>query len=54
MLQNGVTHAFVVEFANETDRDYYVNKDPVHKAFGQGLAASVSTLVVTDFADAVF
>ena len=29
----GMTHAFILEFANTADRDYYLLKDPVHHAF---------------------
>jgi Stress responsive A/B Barrel Domain len=29
----GMTHAFILEFANAEDRDYYLLKDPVHHAF---------------------
>ncbi|KAM0326623.1 hypothetical protein ACHAQA_006492 [Verticillium albo-atrum] len=53
-FQNGATHAFVVEFANEKDRDYYAQHDPAHIAVGQELAGSVSTVSVVDFADSVY
>ncbi|KAH6997381.1 hypothetical protein EDB80DRAFT_883525 [Ilyonectria destructans] len=29
-LQQGITHAFVIQFANPEDRDYYALKDPTH------------------------
>jgi hypothetical protein len=30
-----MTHAFILEFDNKEDRDYYLLKDPVHRAFSQ-------------------
>src|SRR4051812_44741553 len=32
-FSKGMTHAFILEFANVEDRDYYLLKDPVHRAF---------------------
>ena len=29
----GMTHAFILEFSTIEDRDYYLLKDPVHRAF---------------------
>ncbi|CAI4218507.1 unnamed protein product [Parascedosporium putredinis] len=48
-LQNGITHAFVVEFASTWDRDYYVNDDPAHKAFVQWVGSAVEKATVVDF-----
>lgn len=31
--QDGLTHAFVVEFDSEADRDFYVKQDKAHHAF---------------------
>ncbi|KAJ5432945.1 uncharacterized protein N7458_012101 [Penicillium daleae] len=53
-IQNGITHAFVVEFASAEDRDYYVREDPVHKAFVQSLNGVVEKAQVVDFTDGVF
>lgn len=52
--KNGITHAFVVEFANKEDRDYYVQKDPVHQAFIKSLDGVIEKTQVIDFADRVF
>lgn len=54
MRQNGVTHAFVVEFASEEDRDYYVKEDLAHRAFAQSLGGVVGNIVVTDFTTGVY
>ncbi|GAO15633.1 uncharacterized protein UV8b_04814 [Ustilaginoidea virens] len=57
-LQNGFTHAFVVEFASAADRDFYVNEDKAHHAFvdrwiksADGIAAKA---MVVDFAPGSF
>jgi hypothetical protein len=31
----GMTHAFILEFDSKEDRDYYLLKDPVHRAFSE-------------------
>ncbi|KXJ89321.1 stress responsive A/B barrel domain-containing protein [Microdochium bolleyi] len=48
-LQQGMTHPFVFEFANEADRDYYLDTDPAHVAFKEGLAELVDKVHVYDF-----
>ncbi|CRG85012.1 hypothetical protein PISL3812_02166 [Talaromyces islandicus] len=53
-LQNGITHAFVVEFANKEDRDYYVQKDPAHQDFIKSLDGIIEKAQVIDFTDRVF
>ncbi|KAK2752801.1 hypothetical protein FQN55_005933 [Onygenales sp. PD_40] len=53
-LQDGITHAFVVEFENVEDRDYYVNKDPAHLAFVGGLGDAIQKVQVIDFTNGVF
>jgi len=45
-LQKGITHAFVVEFDNEKDRDYYAKEDPVHRKFVESLGGMVNAQVV--------
>ncbi|KAL5593943.1 hypothetical protein FOBRF1_013045 [Fusarium oxysporum] len=47
--QCGISHAFVVEFANTADRDYYVADDPVHKDFVKTLSGLVERAQVVDF-----
>ncbi|KAH6695109.1 stress responsive A/B barrel domain-containing protein [Plectosphaerella plurivora] len=53
-LQSGITHAFVVEFASEEDRDFYVKEDLVHRTFAQGLGSVLAKIIVTDFVAGVF
>ncbi|PLB54769.1 stress responsive A/B barrel domain protein [Aspergillus steynii IBT 23096] len=53
-ISGGITHAFVMEFANEEDRAYYVSQDPAHKAFVQSLDGLVEKVQVIDFTDRVF
>ncbi|KAJ4243817.1 hypothetical protein NW762_014694 [Fusarium torreyae] len=49
--QGGISHIFVVEFANASDRDYYVADDPVHKDFVKTLGGVVERAQVVDFTD---
>ncbi|KAJ5152215.1 hypothetical protein N7492_010510 [Penicillium capsulatum] len=53
-LQNGITHAFVVEFANAEDRDYYVDKDPAHQEFVQYVKGIIQKAQVIDFTPGLF
>ncbi|KAK3301704.1 stress responsive A/B barrel domain-containing protein [Chaetomium strumarium] len=53
-LQNGLTHAFVVEFTNANDRNYYVEQDPAHQAFKKELEPLVEKVVVVDFTNGSF
>ncbi|KAL7931670.1 hypothetical protein V8C35DRAFT_309202 [Trichoderma chlorosporum] len=53
-LQNGITHAFVVEFASAEDRDYYVTTDPAHRDFVKTLGGIVDKGIVVDFSDGVY
>ncbi|KAJ5881092.1 uncharacterized protein N7473_012145 [Penicillium subrubescens] len=53
-IQNGITHAFVVEFFSAEDRDYYVREDPRHKAFVQSLNGVIEKAQVIDFMNGVF
>ncbi|KAH6884464.1 hypothetical protein B0T10DRAFT_564498 [Thelonectria olida] len=52
--QAGTTHAFVVEFASASDRDYYLNEDPVHKRFVESLSGLIMKSQVVDFTPGVF
>ncbi|KAJ5782626.1 hypothetical protein N7457_004400 [Penicillium paradoxum] len=52
-IQNGITHAFVVEFASAEDRDYYVQSDPVHQGFIKSLDGLVEKAQVIDFTNGV-
>lgn len=54
MLQNGITHAFVFEFENEQDREFYLKEDPAHLEFVKSIAGVVSKVQVVDFTPGVF
>ena len=49
-----MSHAFVVEFDNEEDRKYYIEKDPTHLAFVKSVEAAVKKVKVMGFIDGVF
>jgi hypothetical protein len=54
-LQKGFSHVFVLEFATQADRDWYVNEDPVHRRFGvETLTGIVEEVMVVDFQKRVF
>ena len=53
-LQNGISHAFVVEFESAADRDYYVREDPAHQGFIKSLDGIIEKAQVIDFANGVF
>ncbi|KAM7201278.1 dabb domain containing protein [Rhypophila sp. PSN 637] len=53
-LQNEITHGFVVEFASEEDRDYYVKTDPAHQAFVKSIGDLVQKAIVVDFTNGFF
>ncbi|KAL1792944.1 hypothetical protein ACET3X_009451 [Alternaria dauci] len=48
-LSGNSTHGFVVEFANEEDRDYYVHKDPAHREFVESVGAVTNGITVFDY-----
>lgn len=52
--QNGFTHTFLVEFANEADRDYYVHHDQAHHEFIKTIADVVDGVCVLDFSPGQF
>jgi hypothetical protein len=43
-----------LQFHSIEDRDYYVDDDPVHKAFKDAAAAVVEKAVVVDYQNGVF
>lgn len=49
-----MTHGFVVEFENEEDRKYYLEKDPAHLAFVKSLDGLVNSITVLDFNPGIF
>jgi len=52
-IAKGATHAAVLEFANQDDLDYYLLKDPVHRAFSVNMAVLVEDVTVVDIRDGV-
>ena len=49
-LDKGLTHAFILTFANEKDRDTYL-PHPAHKAFGGIVGPWLADVTVVDFTD---
>jgi Stress responsive A/B Barrel Domain len=49
-LDKGLTHAFILTFANEKDRDAYL-PHPAHKAFGGIVGPWLADVTVVDFTD---
>ena len=47
-LDKGLTHAFILTFANEKDRDTYL-PHPAHKAFGGIVGPWLADVTVVDF-----
>jgi hypothetical protein len=54
VLQKGLTHGFVVEFASIADRDYYVAKDPTHAKVGAVLFENSEEITVLDYEAGIF
>ncbi|PBP19539.1 hypothetical protein BUE80_DR009760 [Diplocarpon rosae] len=52
--QGGIEYIFLIEFANEEDRAYYLDKDPVHVAFKSSIGGVVEKVQVVDFVPGVF
>ncbi|BFZ64524.1 hypothetical protein YB2330_005670 [Saitoella coloradoensis] len=50
----GLTHGWVVEFANKEDRDWYVESDPAHAEFKGMLEGVVEGVRVFDYEGGVF
>jgi len=50
----GLQYGFVVEFANEEDRRYYLEDDPEHRKFGAKVSKVRADIVVFDFSNGVF
>ncbi|KAJ5966202.1 stress responsive A/B barrel domain protein [Penicillium waksmanii] len=53
-LFGGITHAFVVEFENAADRDYYCKEDPVHQEFVQSLGGIIEKAQAIDYTPGVY
>lgn len=52
--QGGFTHGFVVEFKSKEDRNYYVNGDPVHRAFAESAGDKHEGVRVIDYEKGVY
>ncbi|KAJ5338734.1 hypothetical protein N7452_005462 [Penicillium brevicompactum] len=52
-IQGGITHAFIVEFSNAEDRDYYVKSDPAHQDFIKSLDGLIEKAQVIDFTNGI-
>ncbi|KAI6750504.1 hypothetical protein HG530_014785 [Fusarium avenaceum] len=46
--KQGITHAFVIQFDNTDDRDYYALKDPAHLAVVAELGPLVEKVQIID------
>ncbi|KAI9371399.1 hypothetical protein BJX61DRAFT_511651 [Aspergillus egyptiacus] len=53
-IQNGITHAFVVQFASAEDRSYYLEKDPAHLEFVRSLDGVIEKVQAVDYTPGVF
>lgn len=40
-VQRGITHIFVMRFANDADRQFYLNEDPAHLELAERLRSVV-------------
>ena len=49
-----MTHAFVVEFQNEADRGYFLDKDPAHKAFVEAIIPENNDFLTLDFTEGIY
>ncbi|KAG8933636.1 hypothetical protein FRC03_009757 [Tulasnella sp. 419] len=53
-FHKGFEHAFVVEFRNEEERQYYLSEDPAHASFKLSIGQLVEDIFVFDFKPGVF
>lgn len=54
MGKYGISHAFVMEFASAADREFYIEKDPVHLAFVRSLDGIIEKAQIIDYTPGVF
>ncbi|KUI60233.1 hypothetical protein VP1G_11214 [Cytospora mali] len=52
--QDGLTHAFILEFEKDEDREYYLKKEPYHKEFVANLKGLIDKITIIDFSSGVF
>lgn len=50
-FSRSMTHAFILEFKDEVDRDYYLLHDQVHRRFSELAGPLIEDSVVVDFKD---
>ncbi|KAG8847948.1 hypothetical protein FRB96_001350 [Tulasnella sp. 330] len=53
-FDKGFEHAFVLEFATEGDREYYLNTDPAHAEFKKFAHPAIEDVLVFDFVPGMF
>jgi hypothetical protein len=49
-----MSHAFIIRFDSDEDRDYYVKEDPAHQAFKNAAVAVVKKAQVIGFQEGTF
>ena len=54
LVQAGFTHAFVMEFANEEDRDYYAAEDQAHLEFKKSVRPMLERVENLDYTPGVY
>ena len=54
MIQNGITHAIIMEFETVEDRDYYALHDPGHVTFKEKLIGLLDAVHIIDFTPGEF
>ena len=54
LFQGAFTHGFVVHFANVSDRKYYLEEDPAHKAFHKSLDGILQNIRIIDYESGIF
>jgi hypothetical protein len=52
-FSQGMTHAFILEFASQSDLDYYLTAEPVHVQFSKDAKPLIEDSLVVDFKDGV-
>ncbi|TKA61467.1 hypothetical protein B0A49_12575 [Cryomyces minteri] len=52
-FSKGMTHGFVLDFANQEDLDYYLTRDPGHLAFSKAAGPLIEDSVVVDIRDGI-
>ncbi len=49
-----MSHGFLIEFQNEADRDYFLNRDPAHKAFVEAIIPENNDFLTLDFTEGIY